>query len=80
MSDIIGSIGVALILIAFLLNLAGRLDRQSATYLVLNLVGAVLACLASFLVPFWPFVLLEGVWALAAAAGLAQLWRQRALT
>jgi hypothetical protein len=72
-SDLIASAGVTLILIAFLLNLAGRLERENAAYLWLNLVGAALACLASALVPFIPFVILEGVWALAALAGLIRL-------
>ena len=36
-SDIIGSVGVTLILIAFLLNLAGRMERESRVYLWLNL-------------------------------------------
>jgi hypothetical protein len=77
-SDIIGSTGVGLILIAFLLNLAGTWGRESAPYLWLNLVGASLACVASFLIPFYPFVLMEGVWALAALAGLLRLGPFRA--
>jgi hypothetical protein len=72
-SDIIGSTGVGLILIAFLLNLAGVWDREAPPYLWLNLVGATLAGLASLLIPFYPFVLMEGVWALAALAGLVRL-------
>ena len=72
-SDLIASAGVTLILVAFLLNLTGRLDRESSVYLWLNLVGAGLACLASALVPFIPFVVLEGVWAIAALVGLIRL-------
>ena len=71
-SDIIGSVGVTLILIAFLLNLVGRMAADSRVYLLLNLVGAGLTCLSSIMIEFWPFVVLEAVWALAALAGLAR--------
>jgi hypothetical protein len=77
-SDIVGSTGVGLILIAFLLNLSGTWDRESARYLWLNLAGATLACVASLLIPFYPFVLMEAVWALAALAGLLRLGPFRA--
>jgi hypothetical protein len=73
-SDTIASLGVALILIAFVLNLAGALDRASRLYLLFNLLGALLACLSSILISFLPFVILEGVWALAALVGLLR-WK-----
>jgi hypothetical protein len=63
-------VGVALILVAFVLNLSGGLERDRPAYLWLNLVGAGLACLASALILFVPFIVLEGVWALAALVGL----------
>ena len=69
-SDVLGSIGVGLILIAFILNLAGTMDRLARSYLVLNLVGASLTLLASAIIEFYPFVVLESVWALAALIGL----------
>jgi hypothetical protein len=71
-SDIIGSTGVALILIAFLLNLIGRMAADSRVYLVLNLIGATLTCISSIMIEFWPFVVLEAVWALAALGGLVR--------
>jgi hypothetical protein len=76
-AEIIGSAGVALILVAFVLNLAGAMYRDSRLYLMLNLVGAVLACLSSILIGFVPFVVLEAVWAAAALLGLLR-WRPRA--
>ena len=69
-SDLIASIGVALILIAFILNLTGAMDRFDRSYLLLNLVGASLTLLASAIIQFYPFVVLETVWALAALIGL----------
>lgn len=63
-AEIIGSIGVALLLLAFFLQQVGVLSGASRLYLLLNLVGAGLACLASVVLPFVPFVILEGTWAL----------------
>jgi hypothetical protein len=39
---------------------------------MLNLVGAALACLSSYLIDFMPFVLLEGTWSAVAAIALAR--------
>lgn len=69
-ADWTGSIGVGLLLLAFVLNLSGRLHPRSLTYRALNLGGACLACLASVLIDYPPFVVLEGVWALAALVAL----------
>ena len=72
-SSAIGSVGVALVLFAFALNLLGRLGSTSVVYLWLNLIGATIACIASAMIQFYPFVVLEGVWALAALIGLIRL-------
>ena len=69
-SEAIGSAGVALLLIAFFSNLYGFLDHRGRPYQVLNLLGAVLACAASLMIGFFPFVVLEGAWALVAAFAL----------
>ncbi len=67
MANLIGTIGVALLLAAFVLNLLNMLRADGFAYSVLNLVGAALACYSSWLIGFMPFVVLEGVWAAAAA-------------
>jgi hypothetical protein len=72
-SEIIGFAGVALLLLAFLLNLLKVLRADSTTYLGLNFLGAGLSCFSSWLIDFMPFVLLEGVWAFVAAIGLIRL-------
>lgn len=68
-ATVIGFIGVALLLLAFVLNLFRVLRSDSSLYMFLNLIGAGLACYSSYLILFMPFVLLEGVWALVAFAG-----------
>jgi hypothetical protein len=76
-STLIGSAGVALLLLAFLLQLTGRLRASDPAYLGLNLIGAALAAFASWRIRFVPFVVLEGTWALVAAVGLARAMRWR---
>ena len=61
-SDWIGFMGVAVLLVAFLLNLLKKISSNSLAYILMNIVGAGLACLASWLIHYIPFVILEGVW------------------
>lgn len=63
LSDIIASVGVIILLIAFLLNLYKRLAPESKTYCLLNFIGAAMCCLSSYMISFYPFVILETVWA-----------------
>jgi hypothetical protein len=71
-ATVIGTIGVALLLVAFLLNLVKVLRVDGYPYMLLNLVGAALACWSSVMIRFIPFVVLEGVWATVAAVMLAR--------
>jgi len=71
-ATLIGSIGVALLLLAFVLNMFKVLRSDATAYLGLNLIGAALACYSSYLIHFMPFVVLEGVWATAALVALAR--------
>jgi len=75
-SNIIGSLGVTLLLIAFLLNLFRYIAQESKFYIFLNIVGAGLSCYASVLISYWPFVVLEGVWC---GVALVALLRKRKL-
>lgn len=69
-SDLIGFVGVTILLIAFLLNLSGKFPSNTALYSVLNIIGAGLACLASILISYLPFIILEGSWTLVAIISL----------
>jgi putative ABC transport system substrate-binding protein len=71
-ATLIGSIGVGLLLAAFLLNLAKVLRSDEWPYLGLNLIGAGLACYSSYLIAFMPFVVLEGTWATVALVGIVR--------
>jgi len=61
-NDWIGFSGVAILLLAFLLNLLKKISSNSLPYILMNIVGAGMACLASWLIHYIPFVILEGVW------------------
>jgi hypothetical protein len=76
-TDWIGFTGVAMLLAAYFLNLKDLLRKDSLLYLGMNLVGAGLACLASFLLEYLPFILLEGSWTLVSAIGLIQHLSQK---
>jgi hypothetical protein len=69
-TDLTGTIGVTILLIAYLLNLVHKIKNNSLAYLLLNFAGAATACLASVLLNYWPFILLEGCWTIVSAAGL----------
>ena len=75
-SSIVGSVGVTVLLAAFFLHLFGFLS-QGRVYILLNIIGAGLSCYASVLIRFWPFVVLEGCWAvvsLMALVGKKRVW------
>ncbi len=69
-SDIIGTLGVSLLLIAFVLNQRRTISEHSRAFLVMNMIGALLCGYSAWLVRFMPFVVLETVWAMFAAWGL----------
>lgn len=69
-TDIIGSAGVGLILLAYFLSTEKLMKADSKMYFVLNIIGAGLATLASVLIAYWPFVVLEGTWVLVSVYGL----------
>ena len=76
-TDYTGAIGVTLLLVAFFLNLVGRIPKEGVAYLLLNVVGAGMACLASVMLRYWPFIVLEGCWTLVSVVGLAARLRNR---
>jgi len=76
-NDIIGTIGVALILIAYFLNTERLIPVNGKLFYVINIIGAALACYASYLIFYWPFVILEGTWTLVSVYGLMRTMRIR---
>lgn len=76
-NDIIGTIGVGLILIAYFCSIFGWIDGKGKLFFFLNIGGAALACYASYLINYWPFVILEGTWLLVSVMGLLKTLKGR---
>jgi len=77
LNDWIGFIGVAILLAAFLLNLLKKISANSLPYIMMNIVGAAMACLASWLIAYIPFVVLEGVWTVVSIFALINYMRKK---
>ena len=75
-SLLIGSLGVGLLLAAFALNLTRKLHERHPAYLLMNFVGAAMAAWYALVGDIIPFVILESVWAAAAAARLILLYKK----
>ena len=71
-TDIIGTIGVSLILIAYFLNVFSLIKKDGMLFYVLNFFGGTIACFSSYLIQFWPFVVLEGTWAVISVIALVK--------
>jgi hypothetical protein len=75
LSDIIASLGVIILLIGFFLNLYKKLAADSKVYALLNFIGASLCGYSSYMVSFYPFVILESIWAFVALTSLLKVPR-----
>lgn len=69
-NDLIGTTGVGIILIAYFLNMFSYIQNNGKLFYLLNIIGASIACFASYLINYIPFVILEGTWALVSVVGL----------
>nr|WP_220184289.1 hypothetical protein [Cylindrospermopsis raciborskii] len=72
-NDIIGTIGVGLILVAYALSLFSLIAKEGKLFFVLNIIGSALACYASVLIEYVPFIVLEGVWCIVSVIGFYKL-------
>lgn len=63
---IIGTTGMLLLLVAFVLNLLKRVMQDSALYNILNIIGGGLLTYYAYSLNSIPFLILEVVWTLFA--------------
>ena len=77
MHQLVQILGALLILSGFVLAQFRLLDPQSLWYLVVNLAGSAILTVDAWRQDQWGFFLLELVWAIVSAWGLAQLVRGR---
>jgi hypothetical protein len=69
-NDVIGTIGVGIVLIAYFLNNFSFIKRNGNLYFALNIFGASIACYASILIQYVPFIILEATWAVLSVVSL----------
>lgn len=79
MEPLIELVGAVLILSAFVLAQAGRLQTSSLPYLILNFTGSATLAVVAAVDGDTGFLLLEGVWAAVSAFSLARYLRARPL-
>jgi hypothetical protein len=74
-SDILGSVGVLLLLIAFMMNLLKKWKQDGFAYTFLNTIGATMTCISSWLIHFIPFVILEATWTIVSLIALIKYFQ-----
>lgn len=65
--NILGSVGVALMLVPYFLNLIKKLSVDSLWYSGLNFLGSFSCAIYSYYIEAYPLVVLEGTWAVMSA-------------
>jgi len=68
-SDWIGAVGVGMILVAYFCSTFKWMSPHGRLFFALNAVGSAMTCLASYLISYWPFFVLEGTWSIVSIIG-----------
>jgi hypothetical protein len=71
-TDLVGSLGVFILLLAYFLTLFHFLHEDSKIYIALNIIGAGIACYASCLLHYKPFIILEASWVIVSCFALVK--------
>ncbi len=71
-NDLMGTIGVGLVLLAYFFNTKKMIPENGKLFFVLNIVGGALSCYAAVLINFIPFVVLEAIWTVVSVYGFAK--------
>ena len=75
--DILGNIGVALIIITYLLLQMERIESSSYKYSALNALGALLVIISLMYEFNMSAFIMEGFWVLISLLGIIRQWRFR---
>ncbi len=76
--NIIGTLGVALVLLAYFLLQCEKLSNRGYAYPILNLLGALLILYSLFYVWNLPSVIIEVAWIAISVFGIIRRLRRRA--
>ena len=75
-NDLIGTIGVGIILLAYFLNIFSWIKKDGILFYSMNIIGASIACFASILINYMPFIILEATWAIVSVIGLLKVMKK----
>lgn len=75
-TDWIGSMGVIVLLAAYYFNLVNKIKTVGLTYIGLNFLGAGASCVASCLLHYFPFIILEGIWTLVSLVAFIKCFKK----
>lgn len=76
-SDILGTVGVAVIIVAYFLLQTGRLRSEQLAYSVMNGVGAVLILISLYYAFNFPSFVVEFFWLLISLYGIGRCFSHR---
>ncbi len=75
--DILGTLGVAVIIVAYFLLQTGRLQSEQLSYSVMNGVGAVLILISLYYDFNFPSFVVEFFWLLISLYGIVRYLRRK---
>jgi len=78
--ELFGSVGLGLLLSAFLLNISGKIKTDSYTYYILNTAGGYIMTAYSFMDNIqktYPFAILNGIWGSVGLFGLIRKYLKK---
>jgi len=59
----------------FIRKTGSRHNQQTLIYILMNVIGGGLACFASYLIHYIPFIILEAVWTLVSLIALFKYYK-----
>ncbi len=69
-TDLIGYVGVFMVLVAYTLLQARRMDGNGVWYPLINLVGAILILISLLYKPNMPAIVMEAAWVVVSVVGI----------
>ncbi|MEM4239657.1 MAG: hypothetical protein QXM31_00990 [Candidatus Woesearchaeota archaeon] len=72
---IIGAVGGAIILIAYLLELFEHIDPYNKAFLAANIIGSALLAYYAYFLNSIPFLILNAAWVLGSVYELIKNWK-----
>lgn len=70
--DILGWIGAIILLLAYTLNILQKLDNNSNSFLIINLLGAALLTINAYSTGSYPFLVVNLFWVLVSIYQLSK--------